>query len=256
MKTVPHLVEVATLKPAVAFLVYTDGKRAAVTQHAIQLTGEKGLEIISGVPADTHALIEVARLLAGGEERSLLPEHVLATDPGLLMWWRPSQRRSILFRTENKATDALHGKPVLHPALLFMAAGRQLYVFALGDDARPTADTKLYRAPYFNLFIGGLLCEGNFAMPEHCRISGIEQWEEGFFDTNFAHTHLASDEVTSHPNGHLGLWRELAVEKGPKAHKAFPTQYLVPLTESLVAKEDQPKGHVSPPLTVGRLLQQ
>jgi hypothetical protein len=42
----------------------------------------------------------------------------------------------------------------------------------------------------------------------------------GFFESEF--THAGSTRITSHPEGDLGLWRDLA------GQSAFPPEWLVP----------------------------
>src|SRR5579859_7671074 len=54
-----------------------------------------------------------------------------------------------------------------------------------------------------------------------------EGWEKAFFESEF--THAAIDaRLTSHPEGFLGLWRDLAGSEGE-----FPGEFLVKSGESL-----------------------
>jgi hypothetical protein len=48
----------------------------------------------------------------------------------------------------------------------------------------------------------------------------LAEWVEGFFQSEF--THAGSVKITSHPEGHLGLWRDLA------GRQAFPAEWLIP----------------------------
>ena len=49
----------------------------------------------------------------------------------------------------------MNGKLYPHPPLLFKACGSHLWVRALAKDERPTAETKLCMAPYWNCYDNG-----------------------------------------------------------------------------------------------------
>jgi len=51
-------------------------------------------------------------------------------------------------------------------------------------------------------------------------VAGLGEWVEGFFQSEF--THAGNVKITGHPEGHLGLWRDLA------GREAFPAQWLIP----------------------------
>jgi len=55
--------------------------------------------------------------------------------------------------------------------------------------------------------------------PRTTGIASLDEWAAGFFESEF--THAGCARVTSHPEGHLGLWRDLA------AQSVFPTVWLV-----------------------------
>jgi PRTRC genetic system protein B len=118
---------------------------------------------------------------------------------------------------------------MLHPHLLFYVNRGSLYIAALLDDQRPTLQTKLFRAPYFNVSPEGKVCQGSMKGPRESRPETLAQWERAFFRSAFTHPHGGAFRITSHPNGHAGLW----LEQAAKAYPKFPVEHLVPLEMTL-----------------------
>ena len=58
------------------------------------------------------------------------------------------------------------------------------------------------------------------ATPRSAGLASLGEWVEGFFQSEF--THAGTVKITSHHEGHLGLWRDLA------GRKAFPPEWLIP----------------------------
>lgn len=234
MRISHRLSEAGSLKAQTALLIYSDGSRAACTSHPVALEPRrKKLFLMPGTPVERAEIIKLAQQLAGvksSNRRDLLPANLLVATVDCLAWHLPSQRRNIFVSMSDKQFNAdVNGREVLHPALLFVAKesghGRDLYVWALADNARPDAQTPLFRAPYFNVYQTGHLCEGSYRLPENCDLAGIPQWESAFFDTHFSHTNLDARQLTSHPHGHNALWREMLKTR----LKTFPAKWLLPL---------------------------
>lgn len=215
-----------------AILVYETGEQAVATLHPVHYHAQNGKEktptLGAGVPLDRETLLDIACKASGvaiGKERRLLPDNVLISDSEMLLWWLPSRRHRLFFKTGNKAFDAaLNGREILQPALLFMARRDGLYLWALGKSERPQPSTRLWAAPYFNLYNSGHLCAGSFRYPDHLRVDGMGEWERGFFETNFSHTNMKMNELTTHPHGHNALWQEMLKSRA----QSFPTKHLVP----------------------------
>jgi PRTRC genetic system protein B len=75
-------------------------------------------------------------------------------------------------------------------------------------------------APYWNTNPAGGVCLGSMRTPRSAGLDSLEQWVEGFFRSEF--THSNTTKLTNHPEGHLGLWRDLA------GRDHFPHEWLVP----------------------------
>ncbi|MGH9352917.1 MAG: PRTRC system protein B, partial [Terriglobia bacterium] len=126
------------------------------------------------------------------------------------------------------------GKCFPHPALVFKVCDRELFVRALGTNARPEATTLLKTAPYWN--VGGedgRVCLGTTRTPEAITVAPILAWENAFHHSQFTHV-LGGVRLTTHPGGFVGLWKSLA------GKKRFPARFLTDAKETLrefVARE-------------------
>ena len=130
-----------SLKQAV--LVYQDGIRAFATLHEVKCRPNESPYLCAGQSVTTGFLETLAKGLGASVEAEVLPEHVLARTPELIAWWSGSQSRLMFFGDGNAEAQKLNGKMFPHPALVFMIHGRELFVRALAEDCRPTADTRL-----------------------------------------------------------------------------------------------------------------
>jgi PRTRC genetic system protein B len=198
----------------------------AATIHEAATSNHKQV-IGPGQPVTVEALESLAISLGRKLDSCLLPERVLSVSLARMAWWCPAGRRRIWFNPASKNEEGLvklNGKVVAHPNLLFCAGGRRyggLRVLAMADCARPTLQTKLFRAPYWNLDGDGHMCEGNVKMPDIISPSMVDKYEKAFFESSFSHSHWGH-QITTHPKGHLGLWQEMV------RAKSFPPKYLLP----------------------------
>src|SRR5205085_8893448 len=89
-------------------------------------------------------------------------------------------------------------------------------------------DTPLMVAPYWNCDRhDGRVCQGSMRVPGKLCLEAIREWEKAFFESEFTHAALGA-ELTTHPEGFLGLWRDLA-----GSVDQFPTEFLVTSQQSL-----------------------
>ncbi len=184
--------------------------------------------ILPGEAPTVDAMRKLIFSLSGsGHAIQFLPETLIGYSPSQLIWWCPSKVRQIFFKCkEGERENALSGKSVTHPSLLFSfrRKGRDfsLCVFALSDNIRPTLNTDLYQAPYLNVDVEGIVCLGNTTRPEVLTPESIPAIESNFFDTKFTHTNVDGPRLVGHPEGHSGFWRSLL----GKRIKQVPSKYL------------------------------
>ena len=155
----------------------------------------------------------------------ILPENVLVRTPDTVVWWRPAQRRKMFFRHDDEL-GSVSGQVFPQPALLFRANHGELRIRALASDARPSSATALHVAPYYNVNINGLVCQGTMRAPDESSVASMTQWEQAFFESEFTHIY-GSGHFTRHVGGVADLWRSLARKK------VFPGDMLAPAGETL-----------------------
>jgi PRTRC genetic system protein B len=192
--------------------------------HDVENVGTKANpneQVMAGRPITREALLTLYEQLAQKHalNTDFLPENVLSISTQHCVWWCPAQSRQVFFNTKELGK---RGAVVPHPPLVFMIAGPSWYVFALSKNERPTEDTKLCHAPYFNVYDAGGICTGSAKKPDAISVSSIPDYEEAFFDSEFTHI-SGSTKRSSHPRGEYALWKELLDGK----YEAFPLGYLV-----------------------------
>lgn len=213
-----------SLKQAV--LLYQDGSRTFATLHEVKRQPEGAPYLLAGESVTTSFLETLAKGLGTSMAAEVLPPHVLARAPDLIVWWSRAQPRLMFFGEGNTETKKLNGKMYPHPALVFMIHGRELFVRALAEDCRPTANTRLKSAPYWNTDAQGRVCLGSMRVPDEVSVGSLSAWENAYFVSEFTHP-SGIVRLTTHPNGFLGLWSSLAGRK-----RGFPVKFLADCKET------------------------
>ena len=231
-----NLGDTATFKLAEAFLIYQrdslyssnrGGPTTAVSIHPIVLRKLKKRLIPTIGPGEAitvGGLQTLAAAIGKNVAASYLPANVVSLGFDHLAWYCPAARRRIWFQADGRfnggAVDptavtksairrvqALNGKFVQHPPLLFLATGGSLQVLALAENVRPQPTTRLYRAPYWNLWKTGVVCQGNRHLSSATTPAAIPELEDAFFNSAFSHTNITN--LCRFPGGHTNLWEDL-----------------------------------------------
>jgi PRTRC genetic system protein B len=140
--------------------------------------------------------------------REILPANVLARTPDMMVWWTRPQRR-VMFFSDSSDGRTLNGKTFPQPPLVFRVCGSELAVRALAENKRPRSDTAMMFAPYWNCDGAGRVCQGSMRAPGKVCLEAMKPWERAFFESEFTHAAIGA-RLTAHPEGFLGLWRDLA----------------------------------------------
>jgi PRTRC genetic system protein B len=209
-----------------AILIYRDEDRngqALATVHDIAREGAAAPpQLAPGILLTTEFLAELTTSLRRRPEAVLLPENVLAYSSGLLIWWTPRRLHAMFFSDGAEDRARLDGRVFPHPPLVWKVNNGVLSLRALAEERRPSADTSLMTAPYWNTEPSrGQVCVGTMPRPTVNDFSGMLGWEEAFFNSRFTHP-SGIGKLTKHPGGFVGLWAELA------GAPEFPIDYLVP----------------------------
>ena len=150
----------------------------------------------------------------------ILPTHILHTNPSencSVLWYTKSMKRQLFF-TENLGIS--NGAAEI-PAMLWLANKRNLKIFALSSNRRPTEKTHLFYAPFFNIYEDGNVCMGTVDVHIQNSTSLEEftkKWENYFFNSYFSHLMNEHNPI----NGNcVNLWKSLINNE-----KQFPKEAL------------------------------
>lgn len=194
---------------------------------------------IQGTPINAHPLsgrecAALAHALRTEENnkaflkcKGILPKNLLYLSGGdkgngCAIWHTHVQTRSLFFR----GLDIPDGEANV-PPLVWRATKDRLQVWALKNN-RVTAETPLYRAPFFNLYRDATVCMGNVdieADSTDCLERFMAFWEQAFWNSAFSH--LIDHNIPI--EGDLeALWRELIT-----SGKRFPASRMKKTTLTL-----------------------
>ena len=198
-----------------------------VTLHEVIHDGT-GARLAAGQLMTPQMLIDLLTGLGRSLPIEILPERVLVRTAETVVWWAPGTVRTLFFgdRGDDPVLKKINGKRHPHPPLLFKACGSHLWVRALAEGKRPSAETKLCMAPYWNCYDNGAVCTGSMQIPREKSVSAIDQWERSFFQSEFTHA-SGTCKHTRFPGGLLAMWQFLAGKED------FPSRYLVKLPQRL-----------------------
>ena len=217
-----------------AILVYTEDPRANsgtgttalyATVNPVKNFGTEAnpnFQFAPGSPLTREALLSMFEELAKKHSLNtdIIPEHVLSISADHMVWWMPAGERNVFFNNKELGKRAAK---VPHPALMFAVVKGQWFVFALAKNERPTAETELHFAPYFNVYDSCAICTGSAQIPRGISADDTSKWENAFFESEFTHINGSKKKAT-HPRGEYALWKELL----DGVYPTFPVEFLAP----------------------------
>lgn len=191
---------------------------------------------LAPVPLEATLFKDIARAYVkenGGHSmgfEKLIPEHLLychhVIGNTVIAWYRPAMKRMLNF----SEALGIKGESSVHvPATLYLLHNNKLYVYALMTSERPTLSTKLYNAPFFNIYTTGEVCLGTAPVGrvKSKTFEGeAERYERGFYMAQ-QNGGQSMDNCKTPLNK---LWAELIkskvdfpTKKELKQHKTFKT---------------------------------
>lgn len=175
------------------------------TQHSARVVDERPV-LLPGVPITLESLADFAELAAKRTSyRGFVHDRVVYLAPYTIAWWVPACTRRVWFKSAGKLGE--RSGDAKHPPLVFIVNKKSWSVFALRDNQRPRADTKLCRAPYFNVWDDGRICVGNVDTPDSITGESIKPFEDAFFRSRFTHANAA--RLIHRRGGAERLWLDL-----------------------------------------------
>ncbi|UOE52548.1 prokaryotic E2 ligase family D protein [Mucilaginibacter sp. SMC90] len=186
-----------------------------------------------GKPINAHPLsltemVSLSKLFQSTEElkslylkpKSLLPANILYLDAqteGYAVWYTPPMETELFFIQDLGIPS---GKAHI-PAMVWKASKNSLNIYALKGKGKPTANSSLYHAPFFNIYENGNVCMGtvNIAIDRYTRLEDfINLWQLYFFNSYFSHT------IGSHQGAKSDL--VLLWQQQVASGKTFPSDQL------------------------------
>lgn len=223
-----------------ALLLYRSGQNQVFATSHDLIENANGRPVLGpGKPLRKEALAQFAESVADATAyRGMVPASLLYTAPDIIAWWTPAAKRRIWFKTTEKKIGTKSAE-VMHLPLVFIATSSNWYVFVAGTNARPDANTNLYKAPYFNVYADGGICTGNVDLPGQIGPQSISAYEEAFFGSRFTHTN--DDKLTNYKGGAYAMW---AAQLKQPSKKIVNASVLIDRKETLeqAIKRIIPKG--------------
>jgi PRTRC genetic system protein B len=179
------------LSPRTSIVIYHDDARNNYYLESRDIVkGPSGFEVMAAVPMSSSVLKGVAKAFtknsgAAMSMGSLIPGHLLYGSNKIgqtsVMWYRPAQKRSLNF----SSSLGIKGNSAVNiPATLYLVINNKLYIYALMDSSRPSEKTRLYNAPYFNIYQDGNVCLGTAPVGRvkaRTYEGEAERFERGFY---------------------------------------------------------------------------
>lgn len=175
------------------------------TQHAARVVDGRPT-LLAGAPITLDQLADIADLAAQKTSyRGFMHDRVVYLAPNMIAWWVPACTRRVWFKTKDAIGE--RAGEANHPPLVFMVSKSNWSVFALRENARPSSSTRLYTAPYYNVWENGEICEGNVKTPDSINTDSIKPFEDAFFRSRF--THSNNPRLIHRRGGAERLWLDL-----------------------------------------------
>lgn len=159
--------------------------------------------------------------------RGILPTNILHINSGenaSVLWFTPSMKRQMFFTENLQIPNGIAEVP----AMLWLAGKRSLKVFALANNRRPTEETPLFYAPFFNVYENGIVCMGTVDVDIRNSSSleeFTEKWEGYFFNSYFSHLMNEHNPIKGNC---VNLWKNLV-----DTEKVFPKKVLKKTNKTL-----------------------
>ncbi len=160
------------------------------------------------------------------EKEFLKPQGIISSNILLIdnsenakvIWYTEFSERELYF---SKDLEIPNGTAKV-PSLIWCADKLHLKIFAVDYNQRPTEETSLYHAPFFNIYDNGSVCMGNVDTKIK-KSASLEEftatWERFFFNSYFSHLMYNHNPIKGNC---VSLWKDLVQNR-----KDFPNDVLI-----------------------------
>ncbi len=221
--------------PERVIVVYTGNGDYYLEAHSISAKGE----VSPGVPLTRKAMNKLVKAVKDTSSRnkvfkfdSVVPDNLVYfncdTSNPRVVWFSPAGKKSLYWTKGMGIPDGI----AQVPPMVFVAEGENLTVYALEENKKPIATTKLFRVPFCNVAGNdGSVCTGRTNVETEYSIDGIiKSFESIFWDTRFS-GHAMNDEDDSIVKGRnfYDLWKSQAANP----ENPFPIEILHPTKKTV-----------------------
>ncbi|UOE50895.1 prokaryotic E2 ligase family D protein [Mucilaginibacter sp. SMC90] len=224
-----------TFVPVKALLIYLRSKSGETYTNGNEEIYVESYDIgRNGKPINAHPLSakesgkfgEILRSQEAGQNsflkcRGILPVNLLYLNTakhGFAVWHTPPVERQLFFKDDL----GIPSGAAKVPAMLWKGSRDTLSVFALKGNRKPSLNSPLFHAPYFNMYADGKVCMGTVKLAidaDTCLDDFIALWESYFFNSYFSHTIEGGSNCGKNI---VQLWQEQVSNKSP-----FPEAQLI-----------------------------
>jgi PRTRC genetic system protein B len=195
--------------PQSAIIIYSQGFRNAfyLENRKIEKT-DKGYEMMNGVSLKKETLKKVMKTIEVDEAntihcKGIFPKKLLSFKNGYgnesVVWFLKSSWHNLTFAK----TLGIKNSQWHLPTLVFKIEDEKLHVYAAKTD-NVTATTKLYKAPFHNVYDNGSICMGNAKIKKSFEINEMmKAHEDAFFLSKFTHLQSQGSPIKGNLNTYL-----------------------------------------------------
>lgn len=183
---------------------------------------------INAHPLSSKEMLHLSELFQSAKDlqqgylnsEGLLPAKVLHIHhggKGSVVWFTPAQEQPVFFA----GILEIPSGTAKVPPMLWKADDEQLSVYALRTNRKPSLQTTLYHAPFFNIYENGNVCMGtvDIQIAKNCSLEDfMQQWENYFWNSYFSHLMQDFNPVTTNI---VQLWQSQV-----ESHADFPVDVL------------------------------
>lgn len=210
---------------------YSEAEKTAMTHATVN-----DIDMSSGVPmlmagrlmtqSDLNELVKGLSQSQALAVPAWIDTTMLAMGAGRMIWYTPACQRAMFFKASSFTKNTFEAQGQLPtPGLVWLVMQGALYVYAYKGSGRPDKETKLYQAPFFNVWSQGKVCTGNAAMPVGDNAAIPHMWVDAFFGSNFTHPNFKEKDRLVKGVCPIDFWKAMTEKPLP----VFPEGRLVDL---------------------------
>ena len=227
MLEVSYPIQETEYKLTHALLFYRSYSETLVTIHGVQ-----DRRLLAGKSISLQDVEELFHSENQCRKMLFLPPEVIAWSRNEVVWFEKSRIRPIYFNvpeSQRQFLNKISGKNVIWPSLIFRISRKQIFCWAVKSRTRPDLDTKLYNAPFTNIFTSHCFCPPvQFQeIRDENMIDFARKATDLFFLGHFSHLYGNMLDSITYSRGRDRFWEKMARDLERGKCKSFPNRYLI-----------------------------